>query len=123
MEIRYRHAAQQPLTVLTTGAGFTGGQIDAGATVLSVASIATAAYARITGVARSDRAVTVRIWQGDGTNWDYYTDVALADDGSGVYRAAWSVEIFATHTKVEAINPAGAATTTWHLQANLRSIT
>lgn len=87
-----------------------------------VAAFKTDGFSRLTGTVRSDRALTLRIKQGLGSdgNYAYKTDVAVpaaVGDGAG---AGFSVEVLAQDAIIQLINASGGVATVYP-EANLRS--
>lgn len=83
----------------------------------------TEGYSRITGVCKSDVAVTVRVLQGSGlddADMEYKSDFTVAASATEGAGTGFSVEIVAEKAKIAVIGGAGA-TTDFMFAAYLRS--
>lgn len=84
-----------------------------GATVTLVDNVKTVGFAKISLTARSNRAVTIRVLQGPNATKNFKDDLVLDADATEGAGKGLIVSVGSSRVTVKAINPAGAATTTF----------
>lgn len=86
-------------------------------------NFSTDGFVRITGHARSDKALTLTVYQGDNiTTLDYSTAVAVPAASSAGAGAAFSVEVVGRYAKVTIANASGSNTSALNAAVYLRSL-
>ena len=94
-----------------------------GATVNVLAEYTVGHYGVITGTCRSNRAVTINVYQGNSTGaLNTKTSFTVAADATVGAGTGFSISVVSKYVRIEAVNPAGAATTTFNIDAWLRTI-
>lgn len=80
-------------------------------------------YGVITGTCRSNRAVTINVYQGNTAGaLNTKTSFTVAADATAGAGTGFSISVVSKYVRIEAANPAGAATTTFDIDAWLRTI-
>lgn len=86
-------------------------------------NFSTNGFSRITGHARSDAALTLKVYQGDNTTTlDYSTSVAIPASAVAGAGGAFSVEVIGQYARVTINNASGADTTALNAAVYLRSM-
>lgn len=113
-----RHAVPHRLSILTYTTN-----IGDGLTANPLAEYEVGHYGVITGTARSNRAVVINVYQGATAGaLNTKTSFTLAADATAGAGTGFSISIVSKYVRIEAVNPAGAATTTFNIDAYLRTI-
>lgn len=104
------------------GSGLYSTDVANGQTVAPFGTFDTDGYAQIVGSCKSDRALTLRVWQGpDANSWAVKDDIAIAGDAQAGAGTRFAVKLCSNKARLELINASGADTADLQLYSYLSS--